>query len=102
MLEALSGQESVHPPTTSAPSGQESVHPPIASVQGRESFGHECADFLTVLPWLLGQDKQRPLLKHLLLPRTTGFAACLDALSSSGKSPIIYDVTIAYRCRHRP
>lgn len=42
-------------------------------------------------------DRQRPVLKHLLLPRTTGFAACLDALSSAGDTPVIYDLTIAYR-----
>lgn len=37
----------------------------------------------------------RPILKHLLLPRTTGFSASLESLRSS--SPIVYDVTIAYK-----
>ncbi len=37
----------------------------------------------------------RPQLKHLLLPRTTGFNASLDSLRES--SPVVYDVTIAYR-----
>lgn len=26
----------------------------------------------------------------------TGFAACLDALSQTGQTPLIYDVTIGY------
>ena len=37
----------------------------------------------------------RPQLKHLLLPRTTGFNASISSLRES--SPIIYDVTIAYK-----
>lgn len=37
----------------------------------------------------------RPQLKHLLLPRTTGFYASLDSLREA--SPVVYDVTIAYR-----
>jgi hypothetical protein len=37
----------------------------------------------------------RPQLKHLLLPRTTGFNASLDSLRES--SPVVYDVTMAYR-----
>ena len=37
----------------------------------------------------------RPQLKNLLLPRTTGFNACISSLRES--SPVIYDVTIAYR-----
>jgi hypothetical protein len=37
----------------------------------------------------------RPQLKHLLLPRTTGFNASISSLRES--SPVIYDVTIAYR-----
>lgn len=37
----------------------------------------------------------RPQLKHLLLPRTTGFNACLESLRES--SPVVYDVTMAYR-----
>lgn len=37
----------------------------------------------------------RPQLKHLLLPRTTGFNASLESLRES--SPVVYDVTIAYR-----
>jgi hypothetical protein len=37
----------------------------------------------------------RPTLKHLLLPRTTGFNASLDSLRES--SPVVYDVTMAYR-----
>jgi len=37
----------------------------------------------------------RPQLKHLLLPRTTGFNASLEKLRES--SPVVYDVTIAYR-----
>jgi hypothetical protein len=37
----------------------------------------------------------RPQLKHLLLPRTTGFNATLDSLRES--SPVVYDVTMAYR-----
>lgn len=37
----------------------------------------------------------RPQLKHLLLPRTTGFNASLDSLRES--SPVVYDVTIARR-----
>lgn len=37
----------------------------------------------------------RPQLKHLLLPRTTGFNASLDSLRDS--SPVVYDVTMAYR-----
>lgn len=36
----------------------------------------------------------RPQLKHLLLPRTTGFYASLDSLSPS--SPNVYDVTMAH------
>lgn len=36
----------------------------------------------------------RPQLKHLLLPRTTGFNASLDSLRES--SPVVYDVTMAY------
>jgi hypothetical protein len=34
----------------------------------------------------------RPQLKHLLLPRTTGFNASLESLRES--SPIVYDVTV--------
>lgn len=37
----------------------------------------------------------RPQLKYLLLPRTTGFNASISSLRES--SPVIYDVTIAYR-----
>lgn len=37
----------------------------------------------------------RPQLKHLLLPRTTGFSASLDSLRES--SPVVYDVTMAHR-----
>ena len=37
----------------------------------------------------------RPQLKHLLLPRTKGFNACLESLRES--NPIVYDVTMAYR-----
>lgn len=37
----------------------------------------------------------RPQLKHLLLPRTTGFSASLEKLRES--SPVVYDVTMAYR-----
>jgi hypothetical protein len=37
----------------------------------------------------------RPQLKHLLLPRTTGFNASISSLRES--SPVIYDVTIAFR-----
>ena len=37
----------------------------------------------------------RPQLKHLLLPRTTGFNASLESLRES--SPVVYDVTIAFR-----
>ena len=37
----------------------------------------------------------RPQLKHLLLPRTTGFYASLDSLRDA--SPVVYDVTMAYR-----
>ena len=36
----------------------------------------------------------RPQLKHLFLPRTTGFNACLESLRPS--SPNVYDVTISY------
>jgi len=36
----------------------------------------------------------RPQLKHLLLPRTTGFNASLDSLRES--SPVVYDVTMAH------
>jgi len=36
----------------------------------------------------------RPQLRHLLLPRTTGFNASLESLRAS--SPVVYDVTIAY------
>jgi len=34
----------------------------------------------------------RPQLRHLLLPRTTGFNASLESLRAS--SPVVYDVTI--------
>lgn len=37
----------------------------------------------------------RPQLKHLLLPRTTGFNASLDCLRES--CPVVFDVTMAYR-----
>ena len=37
----------------------------------------------------------RPQLKHLLLPRTTGFYASLDSLREA--SPVVYDITMAYR-----
>jgi hypothetical protein len=37
----------------------------------------------------------RPQLKHLLLPRTTGFSASLDSLR--GASPVIYDCCIAFK-----
>jgi hypothetical protein len=37
----------------------------------------------------------RPQLKHILLPRTTGFNASLDSLRES--SPVVYDVTMAYQ-----
>jgi hypothetical protein len=37
----------------------------------------------------------RPQLKHLLLPRTTGFSASLDSLRES--SPVIYDCCIAFK-----
>jgi hypothetical protein len=37
----------------------------------------------------------RPQLKHLLLPRTTGINASLESLRES--SPVVYDLTIAYR-----
>ena len=37
----------------------------------------------------------RPQLKKLLLPRTTGFYASLDSLREA--SPVVYDVTMAYR-----
>ena len=37
----------------------------------------------------------RPQLKHLLLPRTTGFNASLESLRES--SPIVYDVTMVSR-----
>jgi hypothetical protein len=36
----------------------------------------------------------RPQLKHLLLPRSTGFNASISSLRES--SPVIYDVTVAY------
>jgi len=36
----------------------------------------------------------RPQLKHLLLPRTTGFYASLDSLREA--SPVVYDITMAY------
>ncbi|CAJ1969676.1 unnamed protein product [Cylindrotheca closterium] len=39
--------------------------------------------------------ERRPQLKHLLLPKTTGFNASLDSLRES--SPVVYDVTIAGR-----
>ena len=38
--------------------------------------------------------ESRPQLKHLLLPRTKGFNACLESLRES--NPIIYDVTMAH------
>jgi len=41
------------------------------------------------------QKEGRPQLKHLLLPRTRGFNACLECLRES--SPIVYDVTLAYK-----
>eukprot|EP00547_Thalassionema_nitzschioides_P000265 CAMPEP_0194215064 /NCGR_PEP_ID=MMETSP0156-20130528/16576_1 /TAXON_ID=33649 /ORGANISM="Thalassionema nitzschioides, Strain L26-B" /LENGTH=442 /DNA_ID=CAMNT_0038943483 /DNA_START=340 /DNA_END=1668 /DNA_ORIENTATION=+ len=37
----------------------------------------------------------RPQLKQLLLPRTTGFNACLESLREA--SPVVYDVTMAYQ-----
>ena len=37
----------------------------------------------------------RPILQHLLLPKTTGFYASLDSLREA--SPVVYDVTLAYR-----
>ena len=37
----------------------------------------------------------RPQLKHLLLPRTTGFYASLESLREA--SPVVYDITMAYR-----
>ena len=37
----------------------------------------------------------RPILQHLLLPKTTGFYASLDSLREA--SPAVYDVTLAYR-----
>eukprot|EP00557_Chaetoceros_sp_GSL56_P001283 CAMPEP_0176493136 /NCGR_PEP_ID=MMETSP0200_2-20121128/9393_1 /TAXON_ID=947934 /ORGANISM="Chaetoceros sp., Strain GSL56" /LENGTH=583 /DNA_ID=CAMNT_0017890789 /DNA_START=27 /DNA_END=1776 /DNA_ORIENTATION=- len=37
----------------------------------------------------------RPQLKHLLLPRTTGFYASLESLREA--STVVYDVTMAYR-----
>ena len=37
----------------------------------------------------------RPQLKHLLMPRTTGFNASLECLRES--SPVVYDVTMAYQ-----
>lgn len=39
--------------------------------------------------------ERRPQMKHLLLPKTTGFNASLDSLRES--SPVVYDVTIAGR-----
>lgn len=36
----------------------------------------------------------RPQLKHLLLPKTTGFNASLESLRES--SPVVYDVTMAF------
>eukprot|EP00536_Pseudo-nitzschia_multiseries_P002292 jgi/Psemu1/235581/estExt_Genewise1.C_300144 len=39
--------------------------------------------------------ERRPQLKHLLLPRTTGFNASISSLRES--SPVIYDITVAYR-----
>ena len=39
--------------------------------------------------------EKRPQLKHLLLPRTTGFNASLNSLRES--SPVVYDVTMAHR-----
>ena len=36
----------------------------------------------------------RPQLKHLSLPRTTGFNACLETLRPS--NPVVYDVTMSY------
>ncbi|KAG5192570.1 acyltransferase-domain-containing protein [Tribonema minus] len=41
------------------------------------------------------QKQGRPELKRLLLPRTTGFAACLDCLKDV-PSGTVYDLTIAY------
>ena len=37
----------------------------------------------------------RPQMKHLLLPRTTGFNASLESLRES--NPVVYDLTMAYR-----
>jgi hypothetical protein len=37
----------------------------------------------------------RPQLKHLLLPRTTGFNASISCLRES--NPVVYDMTVAYR-----
>lgn len=37
----------------------------------------------------------RPQLKHLLMPRTTGFNASLESLREA--SPVVYDVTMAYQ-----
>lgn len=44
------------------------------------------------------QQQSRPRLKHLLLPRSTGFAACLETMcqSSTAPPPLIYDLTVAY------
>lgn len=40
------------------------------------------------------QRERRPQLQHVLLPRTTGFHTCMDALRDS--QPVIFDMTIAY------
>ena len=37
----------------------------------------------------------RPQLKHLLLPRTTGFNASISCLRES--NPVVYDMTVAYK-----
>ncbi len=53
----------------------------------RKSMMTKCMEF--------AKREGRPQLKHLLLPRTTGFYASLDSLREA--SPVVYDVTMAYR-----
>ena len=40
------------------------------------------------------QKERRPQLLHVLLPRTTGFNSCIEALRTS--HPFVYDMTIAF------
>eukprot|EP00534_Pseudo-nitzschia_fraudulenta_P001500 CAMPEP_0201128846 /NCGR_PEP_ID=MMETSP0850-20130426/35038_1 /ASSEMBLY_ACC=CAM_ASM_000622 /TAXON_ID=183588 /ORGANISM="Pseudo-nitzschia fraudulenta, Strain WWA7" /LENGTH=411 /DNA_ID=CAMNT_0047398153 /DNA_START=187 /DNA_END=1419 /DNA_ORIENTATION=+ len=63
--------------------------------EGWSLYNGECRKAVLARSNDFAKREGRPQLKHLLLPRTTGFNASISSLRES--SPVIYDLTVAYR-----